>query len=684
MAGAGVTPEEAGEAFDRAARTPMGPSPAQVDAVLWAITETEGGILDLLLYSLQNLCDAGDDETAPGYGAAVAGLASRLPSPFDRAVLAVVDVELAWLDACTDRWEQAALRVRRAGPGADELPYYRGRRERMLAILAEHDGRDADAAAHLRTAEDAFVGDGRWDDAGDAAATRAELCTRPVDDRLRDLRDAADHLAVAERIDAEDRAERTAARHRWVERAVGLAARAIQALEPGQKARAVALATAAREIALAHGEARLAAEIGVLGSAHAIHVDEPWTQTQHRVDGLRAELTALSEHPDGTRLQLGLLDFQEGTAARFQHRLDLAERLLARALEVFRAEGMTDAMSTCEEQLGLVLLATGGPAVGWRGQPAPGAPDRAGAEDMLAAFDDVRADRDHDARSRMAAAAGRWRAAGHPIHALVCEVLAGMLALDVGNTASARAAADAARRGFDRDRSAAIRNGTASAEGRLVREARCLADLLNAELAGLDGDAIEHIRGLERAEQGMLAAGSSISAAGIALKRAALLLVARRAAEALDVVLPAMLALDAARAALPDAARRRSWAALVAIGFHTAFYSAVLAGRPVVVAELLEVARGNGMPLPRAADDRSDAMSALADLLTPGAGAPQPQPTLPGASAVAGAGRTALGVPARLITPWGTVALAAYLERAQRYRDPVRAEATVQWEVVPA
>ena len=662
-----MTPEEAVDEFDRAARTAAGPSHAQVEVAMWAVAETEGKALDFWLDGLADLCGAGDDRVALGYGAAVAGLAPHLPPPTDRMVLAAVEVELAWLDACADRWLKAVQRLRRSEHDVVELvPACRGRWEQVMAGVAEHEDRDADAVAHLRRAEDAFAAEGQWGEAGESAAGRARVHNRSADDRMRDLRDAAAFFTVAERPDDVREA---------VEEAVALVGHAHQEYELGAGEQVERLAAAAREIALAHGFRRWAADVGVTGNSPGVFSSTvSWATLRARIEGLRTEYWALPEHADVGRRQLAVLDMQEGLGAFVRNRRHLAEPLLVRALTVFRVEGMTDEVGVCEEYLGHMPGMNGGPVTR---SPAPDA-THGGRSALHEALPLMSAGRHAEARVALDRAVRLFHDAGEVATAAFVEALGGLLALGLGDHTVARRAA------------ATARSHAAAAPGpsRFHSALGWLAGWLDAELAGVDGDRPRHLRGLERIEQDMLAADEGVGAAHVAMRRAHLVLTAGRGGAALEVALPALLAIDAARTALPDATRRRSWAAQVAHGFDTAFRSAVAAGRLDVVAELLEVARGNGVPLPRAVDDRTDAASAFADLLTPandpdpGTGAPgPPQATLSGASAVAGAERTALGVPASLRTPWGTVALAKYLERARRYRDPVRAEVTAEWRV---
>lgn len=123
-------------------------------------------------------------------------------------------------------------------------------------------------------------------------------------------------------------------------------------------------------------------------------------------------------------------------------------------------------------------------------------------------------------------------------------------------------------------------------------------------------------------------------------------------------------------------------AARVAAGFDTAYRAAAACGQTRLLAELLEVGRGNAVPTPRPADARDDAMSALGAEFLPEPLASATSGVCPGAAvAVAGAERTALGLAALIRTPWGTVALGEQLRHARRYVDPNHADDTVEWRI---
>ena len=153
---------------------------------------------------------------------------------------------------------------------------------------------------------------------------------------------------------------------------------------------------------------------------------------------------------------------------------------------------------------------------------------------------------------------------------------------------------------------------------------------------------------------------------------------------ALDAALPAVLALDAVRFTFADADRRRRWSAGVAAAMAIALQAAAKCGEHRVLAELIELTRGHGVPLPRDATGADPFDTARADQL-PATGSVGVTTAVAGAQVVggvSGTGRTALGLPAALRTPWGSIALEAALAKAVRYHEPVRAAENVDW-VVP-
>jgi hypothetical protein len=272
--------------------------------------------------------------------------------------------------------------------------------------------------------------------------------------------------------------------------------------------------------------------------------------------------------------------------------------------------------------------------------------------------------------SRLASEAGAFG------EALACDAYGALLSLLTGDRVPAQRSVDELER-YLTDNAGAVR---ASALLFLSH----IALYLRAELARADGDDRARSTYLERLEE-LLMPNARLLAARTAVHRARLLRDTNHAEEALQIVLPAVLALDAVRFTLPDARRRHYWAVDVADGFATAFRAAAACGDACILAELIEVARGNAVPLPRIANPQDDAVSALSALLDTGATETQPNTSVdPVAGAIVLAEveeRTALGLPALLRTPWNTVALDEHLRRARRYHDLVRADVVADWRV---
>lgn len=266
--------------------------------------------------------------------------------------------------------------------------------------------------------------------------------------------------------------------------------------------------------------------------------------------------------------------------------------------------------------------------------------------------------------------------AGASDEALACDAYGALLGLLAGDRAAARRSTERLDR-YLTDNASAV-------PATAVLFLSHIALHLRAELARVDGDDRARLTHLERLEE-LLMPNARLLAARTAVHRARLLHDTDRAEQALRVVLPAVLALDAVRFTLPDARRRHQWAIDVADGFDTACRAAVACGNVRILAELIEVARGNAVPLPHAANAHDDAVSALSALLDIGPTDTQsgtsPEP-LAGAIVLTGdEERTALGLPALLHTPWDTVALDEHLRRARNYHDLIRADESADWRV---
>jgi hypothetical protein len=357
-------------------------------------------------------------------------------------------------------------------------------------------------------------------------------------------------------------------------------------------------------------------------------------------------------------LRRALIDFYRGLA--IAERLGPeAEQLLAAAYPVLQKfPSAAQQARRCEHALQMLLLPTD-PRRLLLGLEARQAP--ADADSLLtvglaqASSGEVRA-----AVATLAAASRAALGAGEGDEALVIDGYRAAIALRVTPVGTiARLLAESTVAALD-----------ARQAGRppIRREIPDLTRHLRAELARLDSDVETAVAWLADQEETELAAGWGHLAAETAVRRAKLLLDLGRADDAISVAVPAVLALDAVRFALPEAARRtRSLPVDIALGYHTAFAAAAACGKHRVVAELIEVARGNAVPRPRAATDRADAAAALF-----GSFDPEGEAT-----------RTLLPPPPAIRTPWGTVAVAEYLRQAERYLPGRRAGGEVEWRVEP-
>ena len=650
--------------FDRAART----EDLQPELLAAVATSTGTPELLVLLRQLDALCLGGDELAARRYGEHLAALAALLPDRSRRAVLAAVDMGLAAMCARAGQREETALRVTRAGPDVTALlPRLVMDREWLLGGCAEHEGRIADARAHWTRARTLFADAERWLDAAGVARLLARLAGAPAEQALADWRDAAalfgaaGEPGVAQRcvLDAHARLMDTVA-----------------SLPAGDEPRVVALAEAVRRMAIEHGLPEVAADLGQLAATMAIRTPEPWDVLAARFDRLRVEGRALGGDAAQVRLRLAGIDLREGMAAAGRGRVFDAESLLVAALEVFGDTGRIEDAQVCESALGQILALTDHdraltltPAGRQTWQDpivAVGAP-------MLRALSLATDRRFTEAIAEFAEASRLATEADAHDEALACDAYGALLGLLTGDRAAAQRSVDELDRYFV-DNAGAV-------PATAVLFLSHIALYLRVELARVDGDDRARLTHLERLEE-LLTPDARLLAARTAVHRARLLHDTDRAEEALRVVLPAVLALDAVRFTLPDARRRHQWAVDVADGFDTAFRAAATCGGVLILAELIEVARGNAVPLPRAADAHDDAVSALSALLDIGPRPGTSADALAGAIVLTGGEeRTVLGLPALLHTPWDTVALDEHLGRARRYHDPVRADVTVEWRV---
>jgi hypothetical protein len=372
------------------------------------------------------------------------------------------------------------------------------------------------------------------------------------------------------------------------------------------------------------------------------------------------------------RARLAWVDMCEARSLLARGAPRAAEPLLHAAIRGYRTVEMSDAVRQCEAML-ISVLAQSEPDLERAGAVAADRVWPDGESQALAQLIDAFGAAGQGQIAEGTAALTRLRdavaAAGSSDQAVGLDALAAAMSLAAGDPAPARRAVVAV--------DAHLAEGAeASAEGRQVLV--LLRALLAAELAGRDGDHQGQTGILAVLVDDLVAFGARHLAARIALRCARVLLAAGDQRAALDVALPAVLALDAVRFTLPDADRRRRWVPVVAEGLDTTFRAALACGALRLVAELLETVRGNAMPQP-AAEDGFDLLAVLSLPTSPESGVPGSRH---GAATLGGDQRlTVLGPPARLKAPWGTDCLADALERARRFHQPVRATARVDWRV---
>lgn len=437
----------------------------------------------------------------------------------------------------------------------------------------------------------------------------------------------------------------------------------------------------ARAFALRHGARHEAAHLAVLvavavSDLAAFDEVHAWAQTARR------EYGELDQDPADVEGWLACVDFAEGNAALLASDVVRAEPLLRQALTVFDRLGDEHRARPCRLQL--LAIAYAGEVGGERArerfqqEQLPDA-DAAAVAATMAEHLAQREGRDDDAERLHTRTMALLAAAGEPIKALAHDLGYAAWRVTRGDVVPAIRALSAAE--------ACLATPPPGESRAILVSLGTQRSLLRVALADARGDHGAAISELGRLELDLLGAGSSTLAAQTAVERGRQLRKAGRPDEALDVALPAALALDAIRFTFADAGRRKRWGVIAASGFDVAFRAAVDAGRWRVLAELIEVARGAGVPT--AVESPPTGIEALLaetprdlHLAAADAAALGPAPSaVPGAAAIGHPDRTSLGLPARLRTPWGTVALAEALQDGRRYLDPVRADTVIEWTV---
>jgi hypothetical protein len=610
-----------------------------------------------------------DPAAAERYAADLVRIAARLAKSERGDLTVLVDLVLGKRAAEAEEWTEAERRLLRAREllGPDRLPGQIGDCEILLADVVHRAGRTAEGRGRAWSAREIFLDEGDWA----AAAAATEFLAWATDHDLRDRaratslwRDAADLAAAAG--DPEEA-------RRLAECAGAQVLDRIDALgDPGDSTAAVTLAAAARGFAVRHGAAVSAVQLAERLIVYGADLGWAWPQVRRWADIARADYRVLPGPPESLALRLARIDALEGAAATGRGMVVAAEAALRRAIGVARRHGEREFEEGCVRLLSGVRSFTDG-------------------ADLKRLARGVAAQRwtiqDSAAGALTIQAVAAWHAGGDG-GALVDQARASLstesddkrLLLDLlvayrgleesGDVEAARGCLDE------------VDAWLAEHRGSIARGVAAAAGLVRVGIAVRTPGA-EALPEIERVEDMLHDSGLSLFAAQLAAARAQAHLDAGRHRQALDAVLPAALALDALRFSLDEAGRRRRWNDVAARAMAIAFRAADGCDEHALIAELLETARSNGVPLPRDAsttdpmEDLLDAAavpSAMSDVALAGAHTTTSAPAT---------GRTALGLPARLRPPWPTSTLDEPLERARRYHDPVRAQASVAWQIDP-
>ena len=599
-------------------------------------------------------------------------LAVQVPGWPRTVLMAGVDHVLGGLAALEGRWDEAGTRMARVRPllGPDLFPDGLPACDHVLGEIAFRRGDTSTALQRWEAARTGFLAADRREDAAVVTGGLAEIAERAgnVDGRAEELwRETAD--LFTEGGDAESA-------RRYAADACRLALDALRSVaDDADTTAGFARARAARELAVRHGLAIAAVELlnctAILGADQGL----PWPEVAGWFTQAREECRALIGHVTAEKIEIYLagIGLAEGSAAVGRNLPVEAEAALRPALPVFRTHGCTFQEAFVVRMLkGIRRFLEPDPvsALDMLRNLYPGGGAALGPGDAArpTGSDGVRAEPDRDGAAAESPA--------------VHQVL-GLTAVEAAQ-ALERGDPRPAERCLDQIEHHLATAGPTIFRG-AVRNLETISGVLCAGLAQHTGGRPAAIAALARVEVQALATGAGLHAAQVAVQSGRMLLAGGNDAEAVRVLVPAVLALDAVRFNLDGADRRRRWAAAVAEGFDAAYRAAARLGDTRLLAELLEVARANAVPSPVPQDGSDPALDVLlAESHIEGAPAgPDSTGALAGAAALSGVeSRTLLGLPAYLRTPWDTIALAEPLQRARRYHDPVRADLTVDWTLL--
>lgn|GEM_PF-6421991 len=622
-----------------------------MDDMAAALARPAGGEIAEELAGMASALSAEDAPTTAAALTALDTLARRSTGLPHDILAAGTQLTRAGEALAEERWAAARRLATRARAllGPRVLPVGIGHCEQLLGEAAmQLDDVDA-ARRHWTASRAAHLAAGHTEDAAIVTGGLAEIADREgnVDGAAERLwGETADLLAAAgDPGQARGYAERSCAR---------VMAFLMALPDHGDTARPFARARYAHQLAGRHGLPVQAAQFGVHTAIMGADQGLPWAEIS---DMFARARTAFRSLPSGTgtpaqlELALAKTDFAEGSAAVNRALPVVAEPALRAALPVLERLGSPlEVMATRQMLAGL----------------------REVVDPVLARSDDL--------LERVVEGGIGDSPVIAELRELGLEARTATAALERGDLGPAQACVARIER-FLADGSPVYRGASHGLEV-MLGMLRVGLDLRGGSPGSAASRASTAQRDLADLESRMLERESGFLAAQIAVGRGMLLLDAGDATGAVQVLVPAVLALDAVRFSLDGADRRRRWAAVVAAGFAAAYRAAHAAGDIRLLAELIEVARANAVPAPMAAG----AGPAL-DTVLDGAPAPvEPAGPAPVAalagSAMLGNGeesRTLLGRPAHLRTPWGTVALAGPLDAARAYTDPLRAGVVVDW-----
>ena len=485
-------------------------------------------------------------------------------------------------------WVEAAGRLVRARRGMDEggpfaalIPGC----ELQLGNAVDHLDRRTEAVAHWTAARSGFLDVDEWSGAAAATAMLAWATGEGGDlgrgtvDRWGEAADLA--ARAGEHAEARD----------YATRCCGLGLPLVDALGERDPAGALRLAVVLRAVADRHGAADVAPGLALRLAVYGADAGWEWSQVRRWCDTARREWAAQQGDDAAVERSRAMADLVEGVAAVGRGLVVEAEAPLRAALEVARRRDMPSVEQVCVRMLGgvhgVIEQADLGRLADLLGSRAWDDPEGLAGALLVRA---LRAQQSgtEDADALLAEARTALTGAGP-------DAAFKLVALDLMTAVQGEPDDEAIRRALARAE-AFLADPESKLFGTAVRGIRIVAAVAGSALAARTDGPRAAADALVDVETLLLESGSGVLAAQVALNRAGLLLDGGHAQEALDVALPAVVAVDAVRCTLDDADRRRRWTDTVARGVAVAFRAAAAAGAVTALAELIEVARGNADP----------------------------------------------------------------------------------------